>query len=102
MRTRKVLVMFAALFCVGVLVAGCGSDSDSTTGGTAAEGGGDSGAPVNIGMFMVATANTHQQAALKGQRVVVDQSLNERRLLTREIIPGESRIQRRRGADVKT
>ena len=76
MRTRKVLVMLAALFCVGVLVAGCGSDSDSTTGGTAAAGGGDSGAPVNIGMFMVATANTHQQAALKGAEKVVAEDGN--------------------------
>jgi len=85
-KSRALLLVLAAVLLASVVVAGCGSDSDSSaTGGgseTAAGGGsgeggaGDSGEPVNIAMFLVATANTHQQAALKGAEQAVEEDGN--------------------------
>ena len=85
-RSRALLLVLAAFVLASVVVAGCGSDSDSTGSGgggetTTAEGSGeggsgDSGEPVNIAMFLVATANTHQQAALKGAEEAVEEDGN--------------------------
>lgn len=85
-RSRALLLVLAVALLACVVVAGCGSDSDSDStatsgsGGsetTAAEGGsGDSGEPVSLAMFLVATANTHQQAALKGAEQAVEEDGN--------------------------
>lgn len=85
-RSRALLLALAAVVLACVVVAGCGSDSDSTNSGgggetaseetSAAGGSGDSGEPVSIAMFLVATANTHQQAALKGAEQVVEEDGN--------------------------
>jgi ribose transport system substrate-binding protein len=80
---------------VAAAVAGCGSSSGSSSssgGGEASEegaggegatgesvsdkGSGDSGKHVGIAMFLVATANTHQQAALKGAEKAVEEDGN--------------------------
>jgi ribose transport system substrate-binding protein len=86
-RSRALLLVLAAVLLACVVVAGCGSDSDSSGSDTGAEtsaseegsteaGSGDSGEPVNIAMFLVATANTHQQAALKGAEQAVEEDGN--------------------------
>jgi ribose transport system substrate-binding protein len=57
---------------VGLAAAGCGSSSSSNSSGSGgSSGSGSSGKHVNIAMFLVATANTHQQAALKGANAAV-------------------------------
>jgi ribose transport system substrate-binding protein len=68
------------------MVAGCGSSGSGSTGSTAegeAGNGGEattasskSGTPVSIAMFLVATANTHQQASLKGAEKAVEEDGN--------------------------
>lgn len=87
-RGRALLLVLAALVLACVVVAGCGSDSDSSSSSSSGastgeaetasggEGSGDSGEPVNIAMFLVATANTHQQAALKGAEEAVSEDGN--------------------------
>jgi ribose transport system substrate-binding protein len=87
-RGRALLLVISAVVLACVVVAGCGSDSSSDSSGsesgagtTASEGSGeassgDSGESVNIAMFLVATANTHQQAALKGAEEAVEEDGN--------------------------
>jgi ABC-type sugar transport system substrate-binding protein len=86
-RGRALLLAVAAIVLVALVVAACGSDSSSSSsaGATESESGGetassessaDSGKHVNIAMFLVATANTHQQAALKGAEKAVEEDGN--------------------------
>jgi ribose transport system substrate-binding protein len=81
-RGRVLLLTLAAVLLACVVVAGCGSDSSSDSSGSEAASGessggeGSSGEPVNIAMFLVATANTHQQAALKGAEEAVEEDGN--------------------------
>jgi ribose transport system substrate-binding protein len=64
----------AKLACTGALLlaaagaAGCGSSSGSAT---ASSSSGGSNKHVNIAMFVVATANTHQQGAIRGAKAAV-------------------------------
>jgi ribose transport system substrate-binding protein len=51
-------------------VAGCGSSDSSGSGGS----GGEPGKRVNMAMFVVATANTHQQGAIRGAKSAVGQA----------------------------
>lgn len=88
---RTIPIAAFAVLLVALVAAGCGSSSSSSssssgeagTGGATEEpvsdegsGGGDSGKPVSIAMFLVATANTHQQAALKGAEKAVEEDGN--------------------------
>jgi len=83
-RGRALLLVLAAVVLACVVVAGCGSDSSSDSSGSESGSGttasdetsGASGDPVSIAMFLVATANTHQQAALKGAEQVVEEDGN--------------------------
>ncbi|HZO06788.1 MAG TPA: sugar ABC transporter substrate-binding protein [Solirubrobacterales bacterium] len=83
-RGRALLLVLAAVVLACVVVAGCGSDSSSDSSGSESgsgttasdENSGASGDPVSIAMFLVATANTHQQAALKGAEQVVEEDGN--------------------------
>jgi ribose transport system substrate-binding protein len=76
------LALFA-VFLLAVGAAGCGSGSSSSSSGaseateeTGGEGSGDPGKEVSIAMFLVATANTHQQASLKGAEKAVEEGGN--------------------------
>jgi ribose transport system substrate-binding protein len=55
------------------LAAGCGSSSSTESGGSSKSSApkGDAKKRVNIAMFLVATANTHQQASLRGAKDAV-------------------------------
>jgi ribose transport system substrate-binding protein len=83
-RGRALLLVLAAVVLACVVVAGCGSDSSSDSSESNSgsettasdEASGASGDPVSIAMFLVATANTHQQAALKGAEQVVEEDGN--------------------------
>ena len=89
----RVVLGLAILVFAATVVVGCGSSSSSSGGSSAASGGGGEGStgggeasggggeanskePVNIAMFLVATANTHQQAALKGAEKAVEEDGN--------------------------
>jgi ribose transport system substrate-binding protein len=90
-RGRAYLLVLAMVIVGGVVLAACGSSSSSSSGSSASneaseteanaetassEGSGESGEPVNIAMFLVATANTHQQAALKGAEKAAEEDGN--------------------------
>jgi ribose transport system substrate-binding protein len=71
--------MAALLVAAFLLAAGCGSSDSTSTGSTASKttsGSADKGKKVNLAMFLVATANTHQQAALKGAQKAVAEDGN--------------------------
>jgi ABC-type sugar transport system substrate-binding protein len=89
------LVLGAVVLACAFAVAGCGSSDSSSSSSAAAsteeaepaesgetepasdeEASGSSGDPVSIAMFLVATANTHQQAALKGAEEAVEEDGN--------------------------
>lgn len=79
-RGRLLLLAIVALASICVFLTACGSDDSSDSGGSGTAGGGeasgDSGEPVSMAMFLVATANTHQQAALKGAEKAVEEDGN--------------------------
>jgi ribose transport system substrate-binding protein len=85
-RGGGLLLALFAVILVAIVAAGCGSSSSSSTssGGSdtasgeseEAAGGGESGKHVSLAMFLVATANTHQQAALKGAEKAVEEDGN--------------------------
>lgn len=68
--------LFAAILAVTVGACGGSSSTSSGAADVSSAGGGDSGKQVNIAMFLVSTANTHQQAALKGAERVVEEDGN--------------------------
>jgi len=76
-----------AVLCAGVVaaaVAGCGSDDNSSapaaatgaSSSSAAGSSGDANKPVNIALFLVATANTHQQASRTGVEQAIKKAGN--------------------------
>jgi ribose transport system substrate-binding protein len=78
-RSRALLFALAGVLFASVALAACGSDSDSSGSGgntEASSAGGGSGEAVDIAMFLVATANTHQQAALRGAEQAVEEDGN--------------------------
>lgn len=66
-------VAVAGVLALGVMV-GCGSDSGGGGGSGSSASGADK--PVNIAMFLVANANTHQQAARKGAEAAIKEAGN--------------------------
>jgi ribose transport system substrate-binding protein len=79
MRSRgKTRVAAAAAVCL--VVAGAAAGCGSTTSGSGSSGSGGSGGAakkhVNIAMFVVATANTHQQGAIRGAKAAVAEAGN--------------------------
>lgn len=84
LRQGRVLLLAIAALVLACLVVACGSDDSTDSAGSEADGGAetasgdsaDSSQPVNMAMFLVATANTHQQAALKGAEQVVQEDGN--------------------------
>jgi ribose transport system substrate-binding protein len=81
-RSRTALVTVAIAILVAAIVAGCGSSSSSSSGSSGASESSDASGSaepekqVNMGMFLVATANTHQQAALEGAEKAVAEDGN--------------------------
>jgi ribose transport system substrate-binding protein len=68
-RRRKAMIAAAAIALTAV---GCGSSGDASP-GSAAQG---AGKHVNIAMFVVATANTHQQGAIRGAKAAAAKAGN--------------------------
>ena len=81
-RVRPAATLLALAALLTALVAGCGSSSSSSSSSSGSgEASGesasaDSGQHVNMAMFLVSTANTHQQAALKGAEKAVAEDGN--------------------------
>jgi ribose transport system substrate-binding protein len=69
MRLRTAAGTGAALTLAAAAVAGCGSGGGGSS--ADAKSAGDAGKKVNIAMFVVATANTHQQGAIRGAKAAV-------------------------------
>jgi ribose transport system substrate-binding protein len=77
---RKTMVAAAAiaLTAASAAAAGCGSSGSSSSGSSGSGGSGTSGSDkhVNMAMFVVATANTHQQGAIRGAKAAVAKAGN--------------------------
>jgi ribose transport system substrate-binding protein len=74
---RKAVAIAAAIALAAGAAAGCGSGSSgATANGSAGSGGGNGKKHVNIAMFVVATANTHQQGAIRGAKAAVAEAGN--------------------------
>src|SRR6476469_3996894 len=67
-----------ALTAASAAAAGCGSSGSSSSGSSGSGGSGTSGSGkhVNMAMFVVATANTHQQGAIRGAKAAVAKAGN--------------------------
>jgi ribose transport system substrate-binding protein len=73
----RVAAAAATSVVLAAAAAGCGSSGGSGSSGSATGGsGGNAKKHVNIAMFVVATANTHQQGAIKGAKAAVAQAGN--------------------------
>jgi ribose transport system substrate-binding protein len=76
-RLRRLALTMASLAVVAVLAAcGSGSSGAGTSPASTATNAGDAGKRVRIALFLVATANTHQQAARKGAEATVQKDGN--------------------------
>jgi ribose transport system substrate-binding protein len=72
-RVVRCCLPIAGAMALAAAATGCGSSSGSATESSAKTG---SGKHVNIAMFVVATANTHQQGAIRGAKAAVAQDGN--------------------------
>jgi ABC-type sugar transport system substrate-binding protein len=75
-RHLRRLVTTVGSLAVVTVVAACGSSGGGASSGSTPSGSADAGKRVRVAMFLVATANTHQQAARKGAEATVQKDGN--------------------------